>query len=115
MKRTLDFNALEQPSIELTFRDAARTRVTVKAPTTAMVEKLQANLGSIKAALGGDQATALPAVYDMLAEFISCNEEGLTVTGADLRDKYGWTDIIYPFAFMKVYLEMIEEIQNAKN
>lgn len=115
MKRTLDFNALEQPSIELTFRDAARTRVTVTAPTTALVEKLQSNLNTINATLGGNDAAALPAVYDLMAEFISCNEEGLRVTGTELRDKYGWTGILYPFAFMKAYLAMIEEIQNAKN
>jgi hypothetical protein len=115
MKRTIDFNALEQPTIELTFRDAARTRVTVTAPTMAMVEKLQVNLDEINATLGGDNAGALPAVYDLMAEFISCNEEGIIVTGTELRNKYGWTGILYPFAFMKAYLAMIEEIQNAKN
>lgn len=115
MKRTLDFNTIEQPTIELTFRDAARTTLNVTAPTVALIEKLQANLGTLTDTLNGKDTEALPAVYDLLAEFISCNEEGVTVTGTDLRDKYGWNGILQPFAFLKVYLAMIEEIQVAKN
>lgn len=115
MKRTLDFNALEQPTIELTFSDAARTRVTVTAPTTALIEKLQANLETINATLANADDTALPAVYDLLAELISCNLEGITITGTELREKYGWVSIVYPLAFMQGYFAMIEDIQKAKN
>ena len=115
MRYTLDFNAIEQPSIELIFRDAARTRVTVTAPTTALIERMASNRTTMVDALAGKDLEAVPHVYDLMAELISCNEQGITITGTDLREKYGWDNLIYPLAFYKKYLEMIEEIQNAKN
>ena len=115
MKRTLDFNSIDLPRLELIFRDEARTRVTVMAPTLEMVEEIQANSSALKAALGGEQNGSLVAVYDMVAKFISRNEEGITVTGAELRDRYGWDDLGYLVIFIQAYIALIDEIKSAKN
>ena len=113
--QTLDFNSIELPRLAVIFRDEARTRVTVKTPTLAMIEKLQANRKTLNETLRGEGDGAIAATYDMIAEFISHNEEGTVITGADLREKYGWADLGCLVVFMQAYLSLIETIQNAKN
>ncbi len=114
MAKILDFNAMEQPTIEVVLRDEARTKITVTAPTLALIEKLQANKDIIKAACNAKDSKALNEAYDLAAEFMSCNLEGIKLTGKELQTKYGVSYVLL-FAFIVNYMEFIDEIKNAKN
>jgi hypothetical protein len=48
MIQKLDFNALEQPVLELTMKDPAKTVVRCEVPTEELVERLQAVSGDLQ-------------------------------------------------------------------
>lgn len=114
MAKVIDFNAIEQPTIEVVLRDAARTKLTVTAPDLALIEKLTANKEIIKEACNGKDEKALAEAYNIAADFMNCNKEGIKLTGDELRTKYGVSYSLL-FVFLVNYLEFIDEIKNAKN
>lgn len=114
MTKKLDFNALEQPTLELTMKDENRTTINVEIPNEALIERLQAAAPGLKKACQSQDANLIRKTYELIADLISCNEQGLQVSAVDLRDKYRLKleDLI---AFCSIYLEFIAEIKNAKN
>ena len=119
MAKVLDFNKLGQPTLPLVMCDEAKTTITVTTPNEGMVEELQAILPELEGVIkSGDQAS-VNAIYEMVAKFISCNLEGLSVTADDLRNIY-WPkervlNQLYLLKFCAVYLDFIREIGDAKN
>ncbi len=114
MKKTLDFNSIERPVIELKMRDDAHTVINVTTVTERLVEKLGANGDAIVKASKGGNAEAIKSVYTLMAEVVNCNLEGITVTAEELRDKYG-VMLEDAIMFFNVYLDFIDEIKKAKN
>lgn len=114
MARTIDFNKLEQPTLKLIMRDEKRTELNVTAPAEELIERLEANLDAIKDACKPGKAGSLDKAYELAADFISCNQEGLKITGDELRNVYK-VNYIMLTAFLINYLEFIDEIKNAKN
>lgn len=114
MARTLDFNALTLPTLELTMKDADRTVVRVSTPTEGLYQRMLAAGPDIKNAVNGGNLETTKAIFDLCAEVISCNTNGLTVTAEDLRDKFKLTlyDLI---VFMGAYMDFLGEIKTAKN
>ena len=114
MAKKLDFNAIAQPTLELVMRDTNKTHITVTTPSVELVEKLEANLDDITAACNKKDANSMTVCYDLAAEFISNNQEGITITGQELREVYG-VDYTLLFAFFIAYQDLINEIKSAKN
>lgn len=114
MARTIDFNKLEQPTLKLIMSDEKRTELNVTAPSEELIERLEANLDAIKDACKPGKDGSLSKAYELAAEFISCNQEGIKMTGDELRDVYK-VNYIMLTAFLVNYLEFIDEIKNAKN
>jgi hypothetical protein len=114
MSKKLDFNALEQPTLELTMKDEARTKIHVGIPAEDLIERLTAAAPDIKKAVKSKDGNLIRKTYELAADLISCNEECLQVSAEDLRGKYGLKlpDLII---FTSIYLDFIGEIQNAKN
>lgn len=114
MARELNFNSLERPHLKLTMRDANHTVLRVTTPTEELVEKLTACAGELHEVLEKKDADATRAAWDLLADLLSYNMEGVKVTADDLRGKYGLylEDAI---VLMKAYLDFITELTNAKN
>ena len=114
MARVLDFNKFEQPSLPIVMKDENRTKFTVIAPSVELIHKLEANREAIDEALknGGDDS--IEKCWELAAELISCNEEGRQVTAEELKEKYCMTYVML-FAFFKVYGELVDEIESAKN
>lgn len=114
MARELNFNSLECPHLKLTMRDADHTVLRVTPPTEELVEKLTACAGELQEVLERKDADATRAAWDLLADFLSYNMEGIKVTADDLRGKYGLylEDAIL---LMKTYMDFITDITNAKN
>lgn len=114
MSKKLDFNALEQPTLELTMKDAARTVIRVGIPTEDLIERLTAAAPGLQAAVKNKDPKLIREAYKLAADLISCNDADLHVSAEDLRDKYRikLEDLII---FCSVYLDFIADIQNAKN
>ena len=114
MARVLDFNKFEQPSLPLVMKDAERTRFTVIAPSVELIQKLEANQDDIEKALKKGDENSIARAWSLAAELISCNEEDRQVTAKELQEKYRMTYVML-FAFFKVYGELVNEIESAKN
>lgn len=114
MSKTLDFNSYRRPELVLVMKDDAQTIIHVTTPVLQLVEELRANLDELQSALTAGDAESTRQVYTLAAKLISCNLDGLTVTGMDLAKKYR-LNLRDMADFYEVYLDFIEEIKNAKN
>ena len=114
MARVIDFNKFEQPTLDVVLKDENQTKITVIAPAEALIEKLESNLDSIQSICKGATGPALDESFALAAELMSCNREGLTITGKELREKYK-INYVMLFAFIAAYIDFIDEIKHAKN
>lgn len=114
MNRRLDLNALEQPTLELTLLDEAKTTVHMTFPEVKLIERLQAVAPDLRAVQNSQDVSSINKLYQLAAELISNNEEGLQVTAEDLRGKYRVRFVHLVFIFND-YLDFIREINNEKN
>lgn len=115
MSRSLDFNAIERPTLDLTMRDEAHTVLHISAPTEAFVEEMESLGPTIdKMKKGGDTRELFQALYEFFAKVLSHNEDGLKVTAEELRNVYKLT-LLDIFALYGEYMAFIEELQSAKN
>lgn len=114
MVKKLDFNALEQPVLEITLRDKEQTVVRITAPTEKNVERFMAMAGDLQALKNDNTGETVKAAFELIAELINCNLDEMTFTAESLRDRYG-LKLYDAIIFVKVYLEFLKEIENAKN
>lgn len=115
MSRTLDFNAIERPTLNVTMRDEAHTVVRISAPTEGFVEQLEALKPTIaKMKKGNNTAELFNQMFSFFAKILSHNEDKLEITAADLREKYKLT-LIDLFTLYSAYMGFIDDIKTAKN
>lgn len=114
MRKTLDFNSIEQPVLEITMKDDARTRLEVCAPIEELIEKFEANTELINKAVKEGTAESIKAIFNLAAELMSYNLDGVKVTAEELRDKYR-LKLIDLVIFYGAYTDFISEIKAAKN
>lgn len=114
MATTFDFSSLQQPVLEVTFNDEARTKVCLTVPTAELVEKFITFSEEMKDLTKNPDGKLVRAIFDLWADLFSCNEDGITFTAEDLRDKYK-LKLVHLILFQPKYLDFIAEIQNAKN
>lgn len=114
MAKTLDFNAIERPVLEITMRDKARTVVRVTTPTEGLLQRTLSASKELEAITQANDPEVIASLYDLYAEIMSCNADSRKITGADLREKYGLTlyDLII---FTGAYLDFVHDIKSAKN
>lgn len=114
MAKTLDFNSLARPTLELIMKDEARTKLRLVCPTESLVERLDTGMSELKSVLEKKNAESVRAAFSLAADLISCNDAYVVVTAEDLRDRYrfGVEDMV---AFFLAYMEFINEIKSAKN
>ena len=112
--RTLDFNALEKPVLELTLKDEAKTVVRVTAPTEELVERLTAAAGELQKVINDNTGETVRSLFELIAELMNCNIDGLTFTAEELRDKYKM-NLYDATVLVQAYLEFINELNEAKN
>lgn len=114
MSKTLDFNSIVYPALELVMPDADRTVIKVSTPSEALVEELQVAAKEMQAVLESGNADSIKAVYDLAARLINCNRSGITVTVDDLRNKYK-LNLEALLVFFSSYMDFISDLNNAKN
>ena len=115
MAKSLDFNSLQRPTLELTMPDKDKTKIKLVCPSEALIEKLEALGPELTEIMQKKDASTLRALYDFAAELISCNDADIQVTAEDLRNKYrlGLDAMIIFFSAYNDFID--EEIKNAKN
>lgn len=114
MAKSLDFNSVQRPTLELTMKDDARTVIRVSMPKEALIERLSAGLSELREIVAQQDGESIRALFELAADLISCNRNFVTVTAEDLRDKYHM-DFEDLTIFFSAYLDFVNEIQNAKN
>lgn len=114
MAKTLDFNKVKRPALQLIMQDEARTEIKVSAPTQSLVEELRDLLPELERVLAPGDKESAAAAYDLAARLINCNRSLISVTGDELRTKYHM-DLESLLIFYSAYTDFISEIQNAKN
>jgi len=114
MAKTFDFNALEQPTLEVIMQDDHRTVLHLCTPTVELLERFQAAAKDARIIAKKKDGQTIQALYDLMADIFNNNADGVAVTAEDLRDKYRLS-LVHFVAFMPVYLDFIEEIKTAKN
>ena len=112
--KKIDLNALQRPTLDLTLRDANHTEVHMTLPSTKLVERLLAIAPELSAVSKGADEQTIKTLYELMADLISNNTDGLTFTAKELRDVYGvqFEDL---FFIVPAYLEFVSEVQRAKN
>ena len=88
----------------------------VTTPPERLIEQIAASQDEMEALWKGEghNIEKVRVSYELAANIISCNTEGVVVTADDLRDKYN----IYPAAlaaYLTAYMDFINEFHNAKN
>lgn len=114
MAKIIDFNAYRRPELIFVMKDDKGTTVHVTTPTEQLIKELRANLHEMQTALTRQDAEASRLVYHLAARLMSCNLDGIALTGDDLAKKYG-LNLEDMAVFFTAYLEFIEELENAKN
>lgn len=114
MGKVLDLNTATLPTLELTLQDEAKTCVHVTLPSEALINELQAMSPELQPILAKGDREGVEAIYDLAARLISCNLEGRTITGEDLRGVYRMK-LESAVVFYSVYLDFINDIIDAKN
>lgn len=114
MAKTLDFNSLQRPTLELIMKDEKKTKLRLTCPTEMLVERLETGMDEMQEILARKDAAAIRASFSLAAELMSCNDSYTVVTAEQLRDEYrfGIEELI---AFFVCYGQFIDEIKNAKN
>lgn len=110
----LNFNSLQQPSWEVTLKDTDQTTLHLTAPTVELLDRLTAMAPELREVAKKKDGRALHSAFELVAQLMSCNEEGFEFTAEELRDRYSMT-FIDLLIFVKGYMEFITEIKNAKN
>lgn len=115
MAEAIDFSTRRKPTLPIFLRDAAgERRVRVTTPTLDLMQEIRGNLPALQALLEGVSDESREAVFDLAARLISCNRDGLTVTGQELIDKYDLDEEDLT-VFFSEYLDFIEGLAGAKN
>ena len=108
----LDFRAIQQPTLKLTFENG--DVIHVLPPTKGMLNRLRAMEAEAKSLYGKSDKETMHKVYDLFAELMSANEEGITLTGKELNIKYH-LKLQHILAFREKYIAFVQSITDAKN
>lgn len=109
-----DFNAVQVPTWAIKLADTDQTVVHLVYPTLDLVDRLMAMSESLQDVVKNHSGTTIQKSFDVVAAVLSCNDEGLTFTAEDLRDKYHMT-LAGMVQFTVGYLNFLAEANQAKN
>lgn len=114
MAKILDFNLHRRLTMIIILKDDKKTVLHLCAPVKSLTDKIQQILPDMQTALSGNSTEASYAVYDLAADLISCNLDGITVTRDELTKKFEM-NLEDMLLFFERYLEFLEEIRSEKN
>lgn len=112
--KSLNFNQLQRPILELTMMDKDQTVINVTTPTMDLLEELETALPQFEDTAKEGNKAAVQAIYDLAARLISCNLSFIPVTAEELRTKYRM-GLDYMQVFFSAYMDFVSGIYNQKN
>lgn len=112
--KMLDFNAVQQPTWPLTLKDDAKTVVHLSTATVELIDRLMAAVPELEAVKETKDGRVIRAIYGLVADLMSVNEDGFTFTAEELPTRYKMS-LYDVFLFISGYFDFIKEIQDAKN
>lgn len=110
----LDFNALQQPSWPVKLKDDEQTVVHVSAPTVELYDRLIAATPELENVSKTKDGRTIRALYNLVADIMSINDDGYMFTGDELLGKYRLS-LVDVVRFISGYMQFQKEIQDAKN
>lgn len=114
MSKTLDFNKINRPVLQLVMPDESKTIIRVTSPRESLIEELQEMLPELQSIMSAGDAEAVRLCYDLAARLINCNRSFITVTPEELKEKYN-LDLEGLIVFYSAYVDFVQEINSAKN
>ena len=115
-----DFTSLQEPRlpVKLGYKDGeGRLQnvqvLNVKAVDVALMKRLLATAQELKATKTHDEKYIL-RVFDIVADVLSCNDEQVVITGAQLHDTYKMS-FVAAVKFVGAYMAFVNEVAAAKN
>lgn len=113
--KAFDFNAIEQPTWDVTLGQGDdRIVVRLLYPTLDLIDKFTAMTPELGTAAKTKDVNSVRAIFDVVASVLSCNDQNITFTAEELRDKYRLT-FLGVTKFSAGYMEFLREAQTAKN
>lgn len=110
--RRFSFNTFEQPTMEVELRGGRKLHLEI--PTVSAVERLRDALPALRGRITADNIGDLRRFYELLADLMSFNTEGVTVTAEELEKTHRITlDAMIPF--FADYMAFIDEVRASKN
>lgn len=107
-----DFNAISQPTMEITLPDKDHSRLRLTTPSTSLVECLGATSEELEKIFAKKDASTIHQVYQLIAEILNCNLEFREFTADELKNYLNFDHIV---AFVLAYMEFLSDVKKAKN
>lgn len=114
MARTLDFNTINRPVLQLTMQDDNKTVINVSTPSERLIEEFQELLPQVREIMAKKDRSSIDYAFELAAKLISANRDFIKVTADDLRTTYRM-NLESLVIFMATYTDFIQDIINAKN
>ena len=108
---TLDFRKTKKNYLKVTLNDANETHLSIMQPTKELFEKMLAMSEDV-ANISGSDLDALDEVYEVCAELMSRNKEGLIVSKSNLEATLDFEDVV---TFLQTYSTFVAGIVHGKN
>lgn len=112
--KALDFNAIQLPTWQITLKDEAKTVVNLVEPSVELVDRMVAASGELQEVAEKKDGRTIKKLYELVAEVLTCNDDGFKFTAEELRNKYKMT-LLDIFRFVAMWLEFVNELKEAKN
>ena len=110
MSKSFDFNKIKPKTMTVTLSDEKKTSLTVMMPDKRLKDELTFIYEDIK---DSDEDEVSEALYELTSKIMSRNKQGIEITSEKLKELY--PDVNYIMAFLKAYVEFIDEMANSKN
>ena len=108
---TLDFRKSKKTYLNVTLPDEKETKLAVLQPTKELFTKM-IEMSSRVSAVNGSDLSALDEVYEVCAELISRNKQGVSYTKEQVEKLLDFEDIVL---FLNTYSTFVGEIMRGKN
>jgi len=110
--KSFDFNAIQQPMLEVTLPNKEQTKVRLTVPKTSLAEKAASITAELKEISESKDGYMIQRVYETVAEIMSCNLEFRTFTTEELKNCLNFEHIA---AFCLEYVSFLRDLKKEKN
>lgn len=110
----LDFNAIEEITLDVVMKDDEKTELHITAPAQKMITRLKNTASRLKEIFAKKDEKAIETVWELSAELMSFNLEGIVLTAEELKGKYRMNETSLVI-FLQHYVKFVKEINSAKN